>query len=299
MSILYPTIRVIISSFRTYTRGILDAKLAKRARIAEPEKSDEPSPPTKEESILSKEHPALTTTVTNNNLRAERRREEERKARALEKKQSLGLQQPHKSASRAEHAAYDSISPNDETIIAWIIGQRIGDSTFYDSALSRSRSPYVTATAMLRNARYLGNQAARRYAASFLERWRSSKTPFLTGAVQLSPPKSTRINNPFSHTWNIVNLHEKQITVAHIQYRWAMAFLARAYADKISMLEQEDKKAGIDQRRGRDGRGNLQTEAKNALLPLVFPNTTKKQRGIFYKRLEQAQRWYEFADSIG
>ncbi|KAF2184504.1 hypothetical protein K469DRAFT_688526 [Zopfia rhizophila CBS 207.26] len=140
-----------------YTNGqILDAKLAKRARTAELEKSDEPSPasspdqepsqpdqPTEEEGIPSKEHPALTTTVTNNNLRAERRREEERKAHALEKKQSLSLQQPYKSASRAEHAAYDSISPNDETIIAWIIRQCISDSTFYDSALSRSRSPKV------------------------------------------------------------------------------------------------------------------------------------------------------------
>ena len=52
-----------------------------------------------------------------------------------------------------------------------------------------------------------------------------------------------------------------------------MAFIARAYDDKIKSLEQEDRTAaGKGHYRGRDGKGKLRTKAKQALIHDVFPN---------------------------
>jgi hypothetical protein len=78
-----------------------------------------------------------------------------------------------------------------------------------------------------------------------------------------------------------------------------MAFLGRAYADKVALLEQEDQKAGRGQRRSRKGRGNLRTEARTALLPLVCDKTTDREKRIFKRRLHRATRWYEAANRLG
>jgi len=285
--------------------------------LQEPE-SSQSNEPAEEVDMPSEEEPVLRTAMTNNNHRTERRRERERKAKALKKKRSLGLIEPREDAPPVEHAAYTSISSNDEPIVAWIIKQPIADSTFYNT----THTPYATAATMLQNAHTLGSQTARYHAASFLKSWRSLGTPFPTRAAPssaispagtpsglirktfpwmhdntLSQPSS--INRAFCHAWDIVNFYEGQLAAIHIQYRWAMAFLARAYAEKITMLEEEDKTAGRGQSRSRNGKGNLRTEAKKALLSLVFPMATSREHGIFKKRLQRATRWYEAADTLG
>ena len=80
-----------------------------------------------------------------------------------------------------------------------------------------------------------------------------------------------------------------------------MAFLARAYVEKIATLEQEDKviRRGGARSHSRGGKGKLRTEAKQALLPLIFPNPTPKDRGTFNKRLHRAIRWYDAAEKLG
>ena len=82
-----------------------------------------------------------------------------------------------------------------------------------------------------------------------------------------------------------------------------MAFLARAYADKIKALEQEDfvltGPSGKGHHRSRNGKGKLRTEAKDALLPLVFPHPRPGDRSVFSQRLQRAARWYEAAAELG
>jgi hypothetical protein len=288
------------------------APSAKRARTAEREESDgsspvspleqEPSQPNEEADIPSEGDPTLLTTVTNNNRRAEKNREEKRKAQALKKKQSLGLVRPREGAHRAEQAAYNSISPDDEHTIAWIIKQPIKQrstiSTFYDTA----HSPYTTATVMLHNARAVGNEVAQDHAASFLKSWRSSATPFPTSAAPLSSLGTSQpntISNAFSCAWSTVSHYEDRLASVHIQYRWAMAFLARAYLRRIEQLEQEDEAAGRGGSRSRDGKGNLRTEVKKAFRALVYPKPTEREKNIFDKRLQRAQRWYAAANELG
>jgi hypothetical protein len=249
-------------------------------------------------------------TVTNNNRRSDQRRKQKRK-------RSIGLVNPREEDPPAEHGAYASITPEDEISIAWIIKQPISNSTFYDTA----DTPYATASRMLQNALALGNEAARSHAASFLKSWRSLGTPLPTRVAPPSTPTGTQTglirrtfswqsspqpnvpNYTFRDAWDSVNLFEGQLTAVHIWYRWAMAILGRIYAEKITELEKEDEVAGRGQGRSRDGKGNLRTEAKKSLLPLVFPNAAAKATDENYitlsKRLSRATRWYEAADKLG
>ena len=309
---------------------------AKRARTAKTEELSEPSPasassqpdepanepddePDDTVDVVLLENRGLRHTITSNNRHAVQRREKRRKTEALQKKRAIGLIKPHKEAPLVEHTAYASIIPKDETIVAWIIKQRVADSIdsiFYNTA----QTPYTTATTMLQNAYALGNQAAQHNAASFLKSWRSLGTPFPTRAAPSSTPtpsstpwgivrrrtipwhtlsQRTAIDGTFLHAWDAVNYFESQLAAVHIQYHWAMAFLARAYAEKITMLERQDDIAGRGQNHGRSGKGNLRTEAKKALVSVVLPNATSKDYSIFNKRLHRATRWYEAANNLG
>jgi hypothetical protein len=107
------------------------------------------------------------------------------------------------------------------------------------------------------------------------------------------------IDSAFRHAWNTVNYYDQQLAAVHIQYRWAMAFLGRAYADKITLLQQEDQLAGRGRGKSRSGKGNLRTEARNALLPLVCNKIDERDKDIFKKRLQRATRWYEAATRLG
>jgi len=259
--------------------------------------------------------PTRITTVTNNNRREERRREQKRKAQALKKRRAIGLIAPPADAPPAEHFAYDSLDPKDESGIAWILKQPVDKLDFYQTA----RSPYATAISMLEKAYALGNPAAQYHAASFIQCWRSRGTPFPTRTTpssspgnsselvrrttlpsrhndSLSPPSNA---DSFRHAWDTVNHYEGQLAAVHIQYRWAMAFLGRTYAEKIDLLKQEDQAAGRGQNQSRDGKGRLRTEAMASLLPLVYDKVTFKEKNIFKKRLHRATRWYEVAHKLG
>jgi hypothetical protein len=304
------------SPTRKRARVDSSASVSDTASVQELEPNPPPSP---------SQEPVLITTTTNNNRRAERARIEKRKVQALKKRQTLGLVEPCEAAPPAEHAAYASILPKDEPIIAWIIKQRAGDSDFYTTA----RSPYVTATSMLEKAYALGNESAQYHAVRFLQSWRTYGSPFpsSTSSFSTTPPTSSFSTTPqaassnkrrrlpwlyrnspsqrsttdnlFRDAWGVVDHYETQMAAIHIQYRWAMAFLGRAYADKITLLEREDQARGKGQSRSRDGRGNLRTEARTALLPLVYGEITSRERSICKKRLQRATRWYNAAMTLG
>ena len=263
--------------------------------------------------------PVLRQEVTHNNRRAQRRRGEklkaQAKAEALKQKQSLGLIQPCESAPPIELAAYASILPDDETMVAWIIKQPVSSGwLLYEAA----DTPYSTAMAMLGKARALGNETALCHVISFLQSWRSCGTPFASawapapsaarsGAgrtlARLNPPEGGGVggvvDDAFRHAWDMVNVYEGKLTAVHVQYRWAMASLARAYMEGITALERRDDMAGKGKSRGRGGHGNLRSEAKKALLSLIFPHAGGKDYSIFNKRLQRATRWYQAAHALG
>lgn len=219
----------------------------------------------------------------------------------------MGLVPPKQDYTAREKAAYDSISSADAEVFAWILKQCSSREDFYVSA----KSPYATATAMVEKARALGSRSALNHTASFLQSWRSQGTPFpgsshisnfhksdaLFSSQAVSHASAT--DSAFQHAWNHVSRCESQLAAVHIQYRWAMAFLGRAYENKMAEIKEKDMTKNNDRTRNRYGEGKVQSEAIEALLPLVYKSSTKKERGIFQKRLHRASRFYEITGVLG
>jgi hypothetical protein len=171
------------------------------------------------------------TTVTNNNCRAERNHARKAILRAEKQFLNLGLQLPSESAGRTEKAAYNSIEPKDAPTISWIMKQDVGSDTnlFY-----RNRSPYTTATSMLRRARLLGNSTAQGNVAAFLHRWRTAGSLFSPAQTRLEDVPATQltiqaqgqdatlanlINREFCFTYRLVCQYETQLATVHVEYR--------------------------------------------------------------------------------
>jgi hypothetical protein len=252
--------------------------------------------------------PLLTTTVTNHNRKAELARTKKLEVQAQRKRVQMGLVPPKQGCAAREMAAYNSISPGDEEVFSWILKQRPSrGEDFYVS----SKLPYATATAMIEKARALGSESALNHAAYFLQSWRSQGTPFPNSSHFSNSPKDDALiasqavsqpsltDNAFQHAWNHVSRCEGQLAAVHIQYRWAMAFLGRAYEDKIAEIKTKDLAKNNDRTRNRYGGGKVQSEATQALLPLVYKSSTKRERDIFQKRLHRASRFYEAASVLG
>jgi hypothetical protein len=101
-------------------------------------------------------------------MRAEKRRLERQKAKQEQKRYELGLLAPIAGDKTLpqEQAAYTSITPSDETLVAWIIKQPYaGDTDFFTGA----KTPYYTACSLLEKARAMGNASSRVHAAQFLQ----------------------------------------------------------------------------------------------------------------------------------
>ena len=252
----------------------------------------------------------VTLTLTNNNRRAERDRLKKLASRRVQKRRELGLREPDVNVSPQERAAYDSITEQDEPLVAWIIAQPISDNVpFYSAA----RTPYYTASTLLERARTLGNHASRYYAAHFLQAWRERGSPFRRRArtdrpteddpgrrARLAPLHGqTAVDNAFSFAWDMCNHAEGELAAIHIEYRWAAALLGKAYVDKIAQLRHNDRTASNDSSRNRYGKGLVRTEALLSLLKLVSPTPTEQDRLVLRKRLARASRWYTLAQTLG
>ncbi|KAE8872252.1 hypothetical protein PTNB73_03711, partial [Pyrenophora teres f. teres] len=57
--------------------------------------------------------------------------------------------------------------------------------------------------------------------------------------------------------------------------------------------------ASNDRTRNRYGKGPVRTEAIAALVELVSPNATEKDKQVFKRRLGQAMRWYSMSQELG
>jgi hypothetical protein len=94
--------------------------------------------------------------------------------------------------------------------------------------------------------------------------------------------------------------YDNQLTSAIIKYRWAMALLGRAYANKIAQVQDADRTASSNPSRKRHGKGQVRTEAVDDLLRAVSsPNPSKQERENFRRRLSRASRWYTAVTTLG
>jgi hypothetical protein len=186
--------------------------------------------------------------------------------------------------------------------MAWIIKQPVGtDSTFY----TYTKFPYKTASTMLNKARAVGNAATWSHASAFLQSWRARGTPVpshttdrsSTGLSQLTLQDSAAhsCDAHLEYAWRISHYCEQHMATVLIEYRWAMALLGRAYANKICRIEQEDHATGRNAR-SRHGQGPVKTRAIDSLLQLTHLPSDRK---TLVKRLTRATRWYDAAKALG
>ncbi|KAE8822993.1 hypothetical protein HRS9122_10468 [Pyrenophora teres f. teres] len=256
-------------------RTTTDETLPASPQLSEPSESDDqPEDP-----------PLHTIAVSNNNRRAERERSK-------------------------KLAAYTSITQKDESVVAWIIKQPVSEETdFYSS----TQTPYLTACTLLEKARVLGNQSSQYHAAQFLQAWRERGSPF-RGGGELAGSQSKMhtgarclqllsvrddADREFCFAWNMCTRYEAELVAVHIESRWASALLGQAYSKKIAQIRHNDFISSNDRTRNRYGKGPVRTEAIAALVELVSPNATEKDKQVFKRRLGQAMRWYSISQELG
>lgn len=274
---------------------------------SEPEAAEDPEGPVHGQ--VGQQEPAQITSVSNKNRRAERERARKLELIQAQKKQDLGLVPPPDSASRREHGAYASISRQDEPFISWILKQPVDDG---DNLYSSAPAPYLTASSMLDKARSIGNNTSQASAAAFLRSWRTQGSPFAQESVEDRPPASLRTRwslsqkssastvpkSALASAWSLCDRYEQELDIIHIKYRWAMAFLGKAYTERMDQIKEQDVARSRDAK-NRGGRGKVSSEAMDALLLSVTATSGRQQRQRFKKRLHQALRWYEAAKQLG
>lgn len=268
----------------------------------------------------SEEQPAeQVITITNRNRCADRERSKKFELSRSKKRLDLGLVEPGDKAPAQERAAYASITQKDEPTVAWIIKQPVSDSSdadFYHAA----RTPYYTACTLLERARALGNQSSRYHAAQFLQSWRQRDSAFrgqgtsyqsqssLDGerdanakCMQLLAVLGKRhaADAAFRFAWDMCNRSEGEMAAVHIEYRWAAALLGQAYVHKVAQIKRDDLASSNDRTRNRYGKGPVRKEALVALLRLVSPDPSERDRLVFRKRLAKAMRWYSVTQLLG
>jgi hypothetical protein len=98
--------------------------------------------------------------------------------------------------------------------------------------------------------------------------------------------------------WILCDRYEQELNIIHIKYRWAMAFLGKAYTEKMEQIRKQDTAVSRDVK-NRSGKGKVSSEAMNDLLRSVSATPAPEQRQRFKRRLHQALRWFEAARTLG
>ncbi|KAL5370742.1 hypothetical protein DPSP01_014689 [Paraphaeosphaeria sporulosa] len=174
--------------------------------------------------------------VSNNNRRAERERNKKQAAAAAKSKCSVGLLEPAESDGADEKIAYHQIQPADNADVAWIIKQPVGEgSDFYQ----KTESPYLTASTMLAKAREVGSKSTWPNLAAFLQAWREYGTPVPGPGSAVASSQTAMQLRPgggayaFQQSYYTSCVYKQRLATVIIEYRWAMAFLGRAYHAEI------------------------------------------------------------------
>lgn len=289
------------------------------SRHSPPLSSQHSPPPSPALSSLTSEPPAspvYITTVTSNNRRALRQREKKDAAVREKKRLAIGLVAPPATAARNEHGAYQSITPQDEPTVAWLIKQP-GPSKNVDF-YHASKAPYFRACDFLAKARALGNPSSQEHAAKFLQAWRKRGTLFGGGVAERyssssRPAPSPRqaiagtaqqdsVDSLFRSAWERCNQYDEIVKSVHIEYRWAQALLGQAYANKMAQVSQDDTAVLNTGTQGKTRRAAIRSEAINRLFALIDLHPSKdpaKERELFRARLAAATKWYNIAQALG
>ncbi|KAK1914348.1 hypothetical protein P3342_007594 [Pyrenophora teres f. teres] len=189
---------------------------------------------------------------------------------------------PSDKADAKEKAAYTSITQKDESVVAWIIKQPVSEETdFYSS----TQTPYLTACTLLEKARVLGNQSSQYHAAQFLQAWRERGSPFRGGGELAGSQSKMHTGARCLQLLSVRDDADREFCFA-----WNMCTLrSRASSPQI---RHNDFISSNDRTRNRYGKGPVRTEAIAALVELVSPNATEKDKQI-------ANRWIERTLRVG
>ncbi|KAK1912042.1 hypothetical protein P3342_012525 [Pyrenophora teres f. teres] len=232
--------------------------------------------------------PLHITAVSNNNRRAERERSKKLVLLHAKKRLDLGLVAPSDKADAKEKAAYTSITQKDESVVAWIIKQPVSEETdFYSS----TQTPYLTACTLLEKARVLGNQSSQYHAAQFLQAWRERGSPFRGGGELAGSQSKMHTGARCLQLLSVRDDADREFCFA-----WNMC---TRYEAELAAIRHNDFISSNDRTRNRYGKGPVRTEAIAALVELVSPNATKKDKQVFKRRLGQAMRWYSMSQELG
>ena len=248
------------------------------------------------------------------NRRAEEYREKKRKQAQEKRRLEIGLVPPADNATRRERSAYTSIERDDEVDLSWLLKQETDSktgTTLFDSVVP---TPYVKALTMLEKARSIGNATSRASAAAFLRSWRTHGTPFTcdsrtasgsaadasSGPLRIVPQDASMSSRPVSvlaSAWDLCDRYEQELDVMHIRYRWAMAFLGKAYIEKMDEIRAVEGDGG---KKNRHGKGKVSSEAMNGIIStLTTTPLSAPQRQRFKRRLHQALRWHSAVKQLG
>jgi hypothetical protein len=143
---------------------------------------------------------------------------------------------------------------------------------------------------MLAQARAVGTPCTWQNVAVFLQAWRESGSPVSERSTAVVSSQRTLLQrrgrgDAFQRAWHMSCVAEDRLATIIIEYRWAMAFLGREYHAKIRELD--------------DDRRYARTQVIDRLWVEIQPNGTKQDRKRFVRRLTQATRWYQVADTLG
>ncbi|KAK1911242.1 hypothetical protein P3342_011844 [Pyrenophora teres f. teres] len=231
--------------------------------------------------------PLHITAVSNNNRRAERERSKKLVLLHAKKRLDLGLVAPSDKADAKEKAAYTSITQKDESVVAWIIKQPVSETDFYSS----TQTPYLTACTLLEKARVLGNQSSQYHAAQFLQAWRERGSPFRGGGELAGSQSKMHTGARCLQLLSVRDDADREFCFA-----WNMC---TRYEAELAAIRHNDFISSNDRTRNRYGKGPVRTEAIAALVELVSPNATEKDKQVFKRRLGQAMRWYSMSQELG
>lgn len=84
----------------------------------------------------------------------------------------------------------------------------------------------------------------------------------------------------------------------HIRYRWAIAFLGKVYTEKMTQIRKEDSSTRTGSK-NRHGKGQVSSEAIDAIMATISAEPDAQQRLRFNRRLHYALRWYSAASELG
>ncbi|UPX16739.1 uncharacterized protein EKO05_0007126 [Ascochyta rabiei] len=138
-------------------------------------------------------------------------------------------------------------------------------------------------------------------------------SPFAQEPGETRPPASSRsrwqlsqkssaltvLQSALASAWSLCDCYEQELDIIHIKYRWAMAFLGKAYTEKIDQIQAQDAARLNNKGNNRYGKGKVSSKAIDALLLSVTAASGPEQQQRFKRRLHQALRWYKAAKQLG